>query len=259
MVSFDLTGKVAVITGGNGGLGLDIARGYVDFGAEIAILARNMEKAAAAKKELEERAPGRKIGIYACDVAVEDSVEQAVSAALADFGKIDILVNNAGVGAIGGKRIERAEEQTFEQWRITMDTDVFGVFKTSVVVYEKWMKAHGGKIVNMASTGGIKGAPLSVAYNTAKAGVIMLTQVLAMAWAKEGVFVNAISPGMIISGMGDKTPQARIDNFTRKIPMGRCGNHEDMQGAAIFLASDANTYCQGINIVVDGGLLLPLD
>lgn len=255
MISFDLTGKVALVTGGNGGLGLDCARALAHYGADIAICARNMDKAKKAQEELSIES-GRRVEIYSLDVLSMESIKVCVQSVMKDFGKIDILLNNSGTfeRSLGGP-----EEHTEAQWDNVMDTDVKGAFFMAVEVFKAYMKEHGGKIINMASIGGMRAAAISPSYNIAKAAVIRMTEVLALSWAPYGVFVNQISPGQIISGMGERTPQDRVEGFMRRIPQGRCGDHEDLMGACVFLASDACTYCQGANIVCDGGLILGFD
>lgn len=255
MVSFDLTGKVAVITGANGGLGLDIAEGFAEYGADIAIVARNREKAERAKEILQDTY-GRRTEIYLCDVRKTTDIRKTVSDVLRDFGKIDILVNNSGIMTNAPEGPHSLSE---EDWDKTMETNVKGYFFMASEVYKCWMKDHGGKIINVGSNGGILGAPTTPAYNISKAAIPMMTNVMAMGWAKSHVMVNTLSPGVMEGGMSEFTPRERMENFARKIPQNRCGNREDLKGAAIFLASDANTYCQGANIVVDGGCVLPLD
>ena len=257
MIDLSLKGKVALVTGGNGGLGLEIAKALAENGADIAIVARNEGKSAKARDEIE-KLTGRRVLAYQCDLRDISGIPGTVESVKRDFGKIDILVNNAGVVSA---RIKGPEEQTEAEWDKVMDTDLKAPYFMATEVFKQSMREHGGKIINMASTGGVRilPNPISPSYNISKAGLIMMTQVLAVAWAKYGVNVNAMSPGMMSGGMGGSLPPEVEAHFNERIPQRRCGTVEDLRGVAVFLASDANTYCQGVNIPVDGGFLLPLD
>ncbi len=246
---FDLTGKVAIVTGGNGGIGLGIAKGLARAGASVVVAARNREKTSASLRELEQLG-GRATGI-STDVADEASVAAMSKAAIDEFGRIDILVNNAGIG------IRKApQDYTADEWRKVVDVNLTGSFLCAREVYPHMVEAGGGKIVNIGSMTSIFGSDWVAAYSASKGGVVQLTKSLAVAWAKDNIQVNVILPGWIHT---DLTATIKSDfperyEFIRaRIPQGRWGEPEEMAGTAVFLASAASDYVTGVAIPVDGG------
>ena len=246
---FDLSGKVAIVTGGNGGIGLGIAKGLVGASASIVVAARNRDKTDAAVRELEELG-GTAQGITT-DVADEASVSAMAKATADEFGRIDILVNNAGIG------IRKApQDYTVEEWGRVIDINLTGSFLCAREVYSHMAGARGGKIINIGSMTSIFGSDWVASYSASKGGVVQLTKSLAVAWAKDNIQVNAILPGWIHTDLTApiKTNSPERYEFIRsRIPHGRWGEPEEMAGTAVFLASAASDYVTGVAIAADGG------
>jgi gluconate 5-dehydrogenase len=250
---FDLTGKVAIVTGASGGLGADAARAYVEAGADVAILARRKEKLDALKDELS--ASGRQVLAVQCDITKEDSVKAAVEAVMEKFGKIDILLNNAGVATLGG-----VDTLTEEQWDNAMNTNLKGIFLMSKYVVPHMKERKYGRIVNISSVNAIiadKEEPFTRhAYNASKAGVRGLTMGMAATYGKDGITVNSIGPGLFESEM---TSEGLFGNkefmayFNANNPMNRPGAKGELNGTIIYLSSDAASYVNSQHIIVDGG------
>jgi 2-deoxy-D-gluconate 3-dehydrogenase len=249
MRGFDITGKVAVVTGGNGGIGLGMARALAAAGASVVVAARDMAKSAAAVKELE--ALGAHALAVEVDVSREPSVGGMVQAAVEHFRRLDILVNNAGINVR-----KSPEAYTLDEWRQILDTNLTSAFLCSKVVYPFMLKAGGGKIINVGSMLSLFGASFAAAYGASKGGIVQLTRGLASAWAKDNIQVNAILPGWIDT---DLTIQARKDvpglhdRVLARTPASRWGVPEDLAGVAVFLASPASDFITGAAIPVDGG------
>jgi 2-deoxy-D-gluconate 3-dehydrogenase len=246
---FGLQGKVAIVTGGNGGIGLGIARGLAEAGAKVAIAARNPDKTRQAVQELEILG-AEALGVPT-EVQKEDSVRAMVRAVLDKFGQVDILVNNAGIGIR-----KPPQDYTLEEWNRVVDIDLTGVFLCSREIYSHMVEAGGGKIINIGSMTSIFGSDWVASYSAAKGGVVQLTKSLAVAWAKDNIQVNAILPGWIDTDLTSyiKTnTKDRYDYITSRIPHGRWGKPGDLAGAAVFLASRAADYITGIALPVDGG------
>ena len=252
MISFNLTGKTAIVTGGSRGLGFDMALGLAQAGADLAIFARNQEVLDKACETLAERT-GRRVRGYATDMADIASLEAAALRVLDDFGSIDILVNNAAQLAS-----ESVDDLTPETFDACMDANVKGPYFLSQYVVRDWMREHGGRIVNICSVMSYRASDTSPIYPITKAAEAMMTKCQAMAWAKYGIYVNGIAPGQMYMGMGANMPKDYVDNLAAKIPQRRMGQAEDLTGAVVYLASDACRYTQGQIITVDGGLLLGL-
>lgn len=252
MVSFDLTGKTAIVTGGSRGLGFDMALGLAQAGADIAIFARTQktidEACAAIAAET-----GRKALGYAVDMADIVSLEAAALRVLGDFGSIDILVNNAA--QLVGESVDDLTPETFDA---CMAANVKGPYFLSQYVVRDWMREHGGHIVNICSVMSYRASDTSPIYPITKAAEEMMTRCQAMAWAQHGIYVNGIAPGQMYLGMGANMPQDYVDNLAAKIPQRRMGQAEDLTGAVVYLSSDACRYTQGQTIIVDGGILLGL-
>ena len=246
---FDLHGKTALITGGNGGIGLGIAQGFAESGANIAIAGRNTTKTEKVLENFIERNTSA-IGIEV-DVADQKSVEDMVANTLEAFGQIDILVNNAGIGIRN-----LPHEYNLEDWNKVININLTGAFLCSKAVYPNMKMRGSGKIINIGSMTSIFGLDWAVAYASSKGGIVQLTKTLAVSWAKDGIQANSILPGWIhtdlTQGIKDNF-QNRYDHILSRIPEGRWGEPDDLSGTAIFLASDASNYVTGVSIPVDGG------
>jgi 2-deoxy-D-gluconate 3-dehydrogenase len=243
---FDLTGKVAIVTGGNGGIGYGIARGLARAGANIVVAARQPAKNAQAIAAL------REIGVKALsvvtDVQDEAAVQAVVHATVETFGRVDILVNNAGIN------IRKApQDYTLAEWQQVLNTNLTGVFLCSRAVYPCMLKAGGGKIINIGSMTSIFGSNVSPAYAATKGGVVQFTKSLAIFWAKNNIQVNAILPGWIHTDLTASASSERYHFIKARIPHGRWGEPDELAGAAVFLASRASDYVTGIALPVDGG------
>ena len=246
---FDLTGKVAIVTGGNGGIGLGIARGLAGAGAGIVVAARNERKSDDAVSLL--RGLGAEAVRVTADVADEASVAAAIDASVERFGRIDILVNNAGVGIR-----KPPQDYTVEEWDRVLGINLRGTYLCSREVYPHLVRSGGGKIINIGSMTSILGSNWAASYAASKGGVVQLTKSLAIAWAKDGIQVNAILPGWIhtdlTAAIKDQHPE-RYGFVTSRIPRGRWGEPDELAGAAVFLAGRASDYVTGVAIPVDGG------
>jgi 2-dehydro-3-deoxy-D-gluconate 5-dehydrogenase len=246
---FDLTGRVAIVTGGNGGLGLGMARGLARAGADIAIAARNEAKSRAAADEL--TALASRCRFYPLQASSATSCREMVERVVADFGRCDILINNAGT------TVRKAPEQLGEhEWREVIDTNLGGALFCAQAVHPH-MKATGrGKIVNIGSMYSVFGAPMVAAYAASKGGLVQLTRSLACAWAPDNIQVNAILPGWLDTDLTRRARQ-QIDGLhdfvLSRTPAGRWGEPDDMAGAAVFLASSASDFVTGTTLSVDGG------
>ncbi|MBI4636714.1 MAG: glucose 1-dehydrogenase [Candidatus Rokubacteria bacterium] len=246
---FDLKEKVAVVTGGNGGIGLGMARGLAAAGARVVVAARDQAKSRAAVEELARLGPGA--FALAVDVADESSVEALVRATVERCGRLDILVNNAGINIR-----KRPEEYTLAEWRQVLDTNLTSVFLCARAAYPVMKGGGGGKIINVGSMMSIFGASFVPAYGASKGGLVQLTKALAAAWARDNIQVNAVLPGWIDTAL---TRQARReipgleDSVLRRTPAGRWGLIDDLAGIAAFLASPASDFVTGTAIPVDGG------
>ena len=247
---FDLTGKVAIVTGGNGGIGLGMARGLARAGAQLALVGRNQEKTSAAAEELA-RETGVQILAVTADVSREDDCNRIVQDVLGKFGRVDILFNNAGINIR-----KPPHELTLDEWRQVIDINLTSAFLLSKAVYPAMKAAGGGKIVNIGSMTSIFGSGFAPAYATSKGGIVQLTKSQALAWAADNIQCNAILPGWFDTEM---TQKARVeitglhDRVLARIPTGRWASPDDMAGTAVWLASPASDYVTGVAIPVDGG------
>lgn len=245
---FDLSGRVAVVTGGNGGIGLAIARGLAEAGAKLAIVGRDEAKNGAAQRQL--RDAGAEVVAVRADVTTSEGCTAVVDAALGRFGSIDILVNNAGTNMR-----KRPEAYGLEEWRMLVDVNLTSVYLACMAAYPV-LKRRGGKIVNIGSMTSIFGASFSAPYGAAKGGVVQLTKALASAWAADLIQVNAILPGWIVTDLTIRGRAATPDLHDRVIartPAGRWGEPDDIAGAAVFLSSAAADFVTGAALPVDGG------
>ncbi len=247
--AFDLTGRVAVVTGGNGGIGLGMARGMAAAGAAIVVAGRNRDKSRRAVAELE--GLGAKAVAIEVDVADEASVNALIRQAEERFGRVDVLVNNAGMNIR-----KPAHELALGEWRQVLDTNLTSAFMASRAAHPVMKRLGGGKIINIGSMMSIFGASFAPAYAASKGGLVQLTRSMANAWAPDHIQVNAVLPGWIDTEL---TTNARREvpglheRVLARIPDGRWGVGDDMAGVAVFLASAASDYVTGTAIPVDGG------
>ena len=249
MKLFDLTGRVAVVTGGNGGIGLGMARGLAQAGAAVMLAARNVAKSQDAVKALE--AAGARAAMVRVDVTSEASCREMIAKTVERFGRLDILVNNAGTNIR-----KQPQEYTLQEWHTVLETNLTSAFLTSHAAYPAMLRAGGGKIINVGSMMSIFGAPFTAPYAASKGGIVQLTKALATAWAKDNIQVNAVLPGWIDT---DLTRKAREqvpglhDRVIARTPAGRWGTPDEHAGVAVFLASPASAFVTGTAIPVDGG------
>lgn len=249
---FDLTGRVALVTGCSTGLGVQMAKALASQGAKIVALARRKEKIDAVAAEIAKDFGVETLAVQ-CDITDTQKVNAAVDEILAKFGRIDVLINNAGTGAVAP-----AEDMTDAQFDGELAIDLGGTFRVARAVAKKAMiPAKYGRIINIASMYGLVGnkvAPSS-AYHAAKGGVVNLTRALAAEWGKYGITVNAICPGYFYTPLTKETLDSEFfqQNAKTMIPLERYGNEGELDTAAIFLASPASTYVTGVALPVDGG------
>jgi 2-dehydro-3-deoxy-D-gluconate 5-dehydrogenase len=246
---FDLRGKVAIVTGGNGGIGLGIARGLADAGADIAVVGRNEAKSSAAVTDLE--AHGIRAIAVAADVTDKAAVAAMVARAASELGRVDILVNNAGINIRKPPHMLELEE-----WSSVIDTNLTSAFLCSKAVYPAMKQAGGGKIINIGSMMSIFGASFAPAYAASKGGIVQFTRSCACAWAADNIQANAILPGWIDTDL-TKRAREQIDGLHDRVlartPAARWGAIDDFTGIAVFLASSASDFVTGTAIPVDGG------
>ena len=247
---FGLIGKVAVVTGGNGGLGLAMALGLAGAGASVMVAARNADKTNQAVTQLE--GLGVKAKGLSVDLSQEPDIYRMVDQTIETFGRVDILVNNAGMVV----RKDPQELSTVE-WDQVLDVNLRAAFLASKAVYPHMKSQGGGKIISIGSMfsifgGGGSGAP----YSASKGGIVQLSKSLAVAWAKDNIQSNAILPGWFMTELTGDIPvnqPERYDLISRRIPTGRWGEPEELQGTVVFLAGPASDYVTGAVITVDGG------
>lgn len=246
---FDLRGRVAIVTGGNGGIGLGMARGLAGAGANVVVAARNVEKSRAAVVELQ--AQGAEARAVSVDVADERSVAAMVDEAAAWRGRLDILVNNAGINIR-----KPAQDLSLDEWRRVIDTNLTSAFLCSRAVYLHMKRAGGGKIVNVGSMLSIFGASFGPVYGASKGGIVQLTKSLAVTWAPDNIQVNAVLPGWVDTEL-TRRGRREIPGLDQKVlagtPAGRWGRIDDFEGIAVFLASTASDFLTGAAIPLDGG------
>jgi 2-dehydro-3-deoxy-D-gluconate 5-dehydrogenase len=246
MTPFDLTGRVAIVTGGNGGIGLGMARGLAAAGAKIAVAARNETKSNAALADL---------GVESCfiplDAASEASCRAMVASTLDRFGRLDILVNNAGMSVR-----KPPDAYSTVEWHAVLDTNLTGAFVCAQAAYPAMKRGGGGKIINIGSMFSVFGAAYAVPYAVSKGGLVQMTKSLAAAWAGDGIQVNAVLPGWIDTEL-TRDARREVEGLHERVlartPAGRWGAPEDLAGIAVFLASAASDFITGAAIPVDGG------
>ena len=245
---FSLKGKVAIITGGSRGIGKAIALDFAGAGADVVVASRKQEACEAAAGEIE-KLGGRALAVAAHTGKI-DQLEKLVDTTLEHFGKIDILVNNAGTNPHFGATINIEKGA----WDKTFEVNLDGVFFLTQIAFNKWMRDHGGVVINMASVAGLRPAPMTGAYSVTKAALIMLTQVLAAELGAYDIRVNAIAPGFIKTDLSKAVwTSDMFKESVKTIPIPRLGETEDIVAAALYLASNASSFMTGETIVIDGG------
>jgi len=248
---FDLTGKVAAVTGGNGGIGLGMARGLAQAGATVVVAGRNEKKNAEAVKNLKEL--GAEAASTVLDVSDEASCKALPAFATQRYGRLDILINNAGVN-----NRKAPEDFPPEEFAAILDVNITGVWRCCIACLPPMRAAGAGKVINIGSVTSLFGVPFAAPYATSKGGVLQMSRALAAAWAKHNIQVNCVLPGWIDT---DLTRRARSqvpelhDNVLRRTPAGRWGVPDDLSGVAAFLASPASDFVTGAAIPVDGGYM----
>jgi 2-deoxy-D-gluconate 3-dehydrogenase len=246
---FDLNGRVAIVTGGNGGIGLGMARGLAKSGARVVVAARNEQKSSAAVREL--KALGSDAFALAVDVTDEAAVQSMADAAAQRCGRIDILVNNAGINIR-----KPAHELPLDEWKAVIETNLTSAFVCSRAVHAHMKRGGGGKIINIGSMLSIFGASFAPAYGASKGGLVQLTKSLAVAWATDNIQVNAVLPGWIDTDLTKKAReqlQGLHERVLARTPAARWGAAGDFEGIAAFLSSAASDFITGTAIPVDGG------
>ena len=246
---FDLTGRVAIVTGGSRGLGEEMAEGLAEAGAALMLCARREQWLTPALDTF--RARGHKVEGMVCDVTVPEQVQAVVDRTIAAFGKIDILINNAGISWAA-----EPDTMPLDKWQKVIDTNLTGTFLFSQAVGREMLKAQSGCIINIASIAGMTGSVSTshwAGYAASKAGIIGLTRELAATWGRSNIRVNAIAPGFFHSRLADAAIVHAEPQIKATSPIGRVGDAGELKGVAVFLAADASSYITGQTIIVDGG------
>jgi 2-deoxy-D-gluconate 3-dehydrogenase len=251
MKMFDLTGRVALVTGGNGGIGLGMAKGLVEAGASIVLAGRNQAKAKTALAEL-----GGKGIFFSADVTKAASCKKLIADTVKECGRLDILVNNAGTSI-------RKMPETFteEEWHTVLDTNLSSALFCCQAAYSEMRRVGGGKIINTGSMMSLFGAPYAAAYCASKGGIMQLSRSLATAWAKDNIQVNCVLPGWIDTELTQQA-RAQVEGLQQRVeartPAGRWGVPGDLTGIAVFLAASASDFVTGAAIPVDGGFSIAM-
>lgn len=249
MKMFDLGGKVAVVTGGNGGIGLGMALGLAHAGADIVIASRDPQKNAAAEAQL--RAAGVRAIAVPTDIRRAEACRALVDKAVDQFGRVDILVNNSGINYR-----KQPQDFTLEEFHDVMDTNLTAAFVLCQAVYPHFVRQGGGKIINIGSIASFMGSAVGAAYAPSKGAIVQLSKALAVAWAKDNIQVNAILPGWIDTPLSERS-RSELPGLSEMVvgrtPAGRWGRPEDFAGAAVYFASAASDFVNGASLVIDGG------
>ena len=249
MTIFDLQKRVAFITGGNGGIGLGIAKGFASAGASVVIAGRNKTKAQSALSEL--HSLGAQAEFVELDVLKEASCHKAIQRAVERYGRLDILVNNAGTSIR-----KQPEDLTAQDWHLVMNTNLTSAFLCSQAAYPHMVSIGGGKIINIGSMMSIFGMPYATPYAASKGGIVQMTRAMATAWAKDNIQVNTVLPGWVDTDL-TRSARQEVPGLHEKVlartPAQRWGAPEDFAGIAVFLAAPASNFITGVAIPVDGG------
>jgi 2-dehydro-3-deoxy-D-gluconate 5-dehydrogenase len=249
MNHFNLEDRVAIVTGGNGGIGLGMAEGMASAGATLVLAGRNADKGATAVSALETL--GAKASFTVLDVTDEAACHALIDDTFAKHGRLDVLVNNAGTNIR-----KEPEDYTLDEWRFVLDTNLTSAFVCSQAAYPAMKKSGGGKIINIGSMFSLFGASFSTAYAASKGGIVQMTKAMACAWAKDNIQVNTVLPGWIDTEL---TQGARRDveglheRIEARTPAGRWGRPDEFAGIAVFLAGTGSDFVTGTVIPVDGG------
>ncbi|MEZ4727265.1 MAG: glucose 1-dehydrogenase [Caldilineaceae bacterium] len=246
---FRLDNRVALVTGGNRGLGKEMARSLAEAGAQVAIVSRKAEEAQAVAAEIT-TATGKPCRGYGCNVTVPDQVNALTAQVLADLGQVDILVNNAGINIRGP-----IEKLSLEEFREVQETNVTGPWLLCRALATHFKERKYGRVINIGSTLSIVTMPDRTPYATSKGAVLQMTRTLALEWAPYGVTVNCVMPGPFGTEMNQpllNDPEA-YKSFVARIPLGRWGNMDEIGGLIVFLAGDASSFITGAGITIDGG------
>lgn len=248
---FDLTGRVAIVTGAGSGIGTQMARALAEMGADLVLCARDAKRCEQAAAELSASLGVRAVGLR-CDVASPEEVRRMVASTRAELGRVDVLVNNSGTtwGA-------SPEEHSLDGWQKVIGVNLTGAFLCAQEAGRVMLDQGSGKIVNIASVAGLRGAPPAVrqaaAYSASKGGLLALTRDLACSWGARGINVNAIAPGWFRTAIADEVLGREAERIAEGIPLGRVGGPHDLKGAVAFLSSRASDHVTGQTLVVDGG------
>ncbi len=244
-----LKGRVALVTGGTKGLGKSMAEGLAEAGANVALLSRNADQAREVAESIA-AATGQKCQGYGCDVTVPEQVDALVAQVLAEFGQVDILINNAGINTRGA-----IDELTLEQFLEVQAINVTGPWLLCRALAGHLKERRYGRIINIGSTLSVIALPNRTPYATSKGAVLQMTRALALEWAPYGITVNCVMPGPFGTEMNTsiKDDPAAYASFVSKIPLGRWGELDEIQGIAVFLASDASSFITGAALAIDGG------
>jgi 2-deoxy-D-gluconate 3-dehydrogenase len=246
---FDLKGKVAAVTGGNGGIGLGMAKGMANAGASVVVIGRNKAKSEKAIKEL--RALGGKAEFIEFDALDEKSCKAAVDHAAQKFGRLDILINNAGTTVR-----KQPQDLTTADWNLVMTTNLTSAFQCSQAAYPHMKKLGAGKMINIGSMMTIFGAAYAAPYAASKGGIVQMTRAMATAWAKDNIQVNSILPGWIDTDL-TRAAREQVAGLNERVlartPAQRWGKPDDFAGIAVYLASAASDFVSGAAIPIDGG------
>ena len=248
-----LAGKVAFITGGGSGICKGIARAFMAHGADVAIVGRKGERLEATSKELEAET-GRTCLPCPADVRRGEEIEAALDSTLKRFGRLDIVINGAA-----GNFLAPAAQLSVNGFRTVLEIDTIGTYQVCRLAFDKWLRDHGGHVINISATLHYAATPMQIHASAAKAGVDAITRTLAMEWGSLGIQVNGIAPGPIddTEGMSRLAPGDFKEKVRKNVPLGRYGTVEDIAGCALWLTSGAASYVHGETVVVDGGAWLP--
>jgi NAD(P)-dependent dehydrogenase (short-subunit alcohol dehydrogenase family) len=248
---FRLDGKKVLITGGSRGIGRSVALGLAEAGADIAIVARGVEAAREAADEVAKS--GVKAIAVEADITKPEQVASMMKRIVEEFGTLDVAFNNAGTAIV-----EKAEEMSYESLVEVINVNLIGLFLCCQAEAKIMIERGGGSIINMASMSAhVVNVPQETAnYNASKAGVVRLTKCLAVEWAKHNIRVNSLCPGYTLTELARSFSEELMNQWKEKIPMGRMADPSELQGAVLFLASDASSYCTGTDLIVDGGYTL---
>jgi 2-dehydro-3-deoxy-D-gluconate 5-dehydrogenase len=249
MTIFDLQKRVAFITGGNGGIGLGMAKGFASAGAAVVIAGRNKTKAQSALSEL--HSLGAQAEFVELDVLKEASCHETIQRAVERYGRLDILVNNAGTSIR-----KQPEDLTAQDWHLVMNTNLTSAFLCSQAAYPHMIRTGGGKIINIGSMMSIFGMAYAAPYAASKGGIVQMTRAMATAWAKDNIQVNTILPGWVDTDL-TRSARQQVSGLNEKVlartPAQRWGTPDDFAGIAVFLAAPASNFITGVAIPVDGG------